>query len=205
MPITELKPGITADMTLDAVIEQSFDSSPDTSYQTELICDWFLTHHVNQREPDEIIPNLHNQPHIKRWYLVRRHEPMAGFDPEALRPLNDPRLGEPENVYIHRFLESDEDRALHDHPWSWISHILWGSYLEHTPADPKTPNGVTVATRRRAGEATIRLDGSWPHRIELEANQPLTLFITGDKKRNWGFWCPQGWRHHEEFAVYGCD
>jgi len=27
-----------------------------------------------------------------------------------------------------------------------------------------------------------------------------TLFMTGRRCREWGFWCPQGWRHWRIFA-----
>ena len=36
-------------------------------------------------------------------------------------------------VYLHRFVGSDPDRGLHDHPWAWaISLILSGWYIEET-------------------------------------------------------------------------
>jgi hypothetical protein len=35
------------------------------------------------------------------------------------------------NVYLHHFLRSDDDRALHDHPWINLSLLLDGCYLEH--------------------------------------------------------------------------
>jgi hypothetical protein len=34
------------------------------------------------------------------------------------------------NIYLHRFLHDDEDRALHDHPWVSCSYILWGSWRQ---------------------------------------------------------------------------
>lgn len=35
-------------------------------------------------------------------------------------------------LYIHRFVDSDPDRGLHDHPWRWaLSFILSGWYYEH--------------------------------------------------------------------------
>jgi hypothetical protein len=39
------------------------------------------------------------------------------------------------NIYLHHFLHSDDDRALHDHPWWNVSILLRsGSYVEHTIA-----------------------------------------------------------------------
>ena len=33
-------------------------------------------------------------------------------------------------IYLHHFLRSDHDRALHDHPWNFVSIILRGGYWE---------------------------------------------------------------------------
>ena len=37
------------------------------------------------------------------------------------------------NLYLHEFSRSDDDRALHDHPWLFnLSVLLSGTYVEHT-------------------------------------------------------------------------
>ncbi len=95
------------------------------------------------------------------------------------------------NVYLHDFARSDDDRALHDHPWASTSFIIAGRYREHTPEGVFARNAGDVVSR--AAEAL--------HRVELfEAERALTLFITGPKVREWGFACPQGWRHWREFV-----
>ena len=34
-------------------------------------------------------------------------------------------------IYLHRFVGSDPDRGVHDHPWAWArSIVLAGWYLE---------------------------------------------------------------------------
>jgi hypothetical protein len=112
-----------------------------------------------------------DRPYLKRWWIV---------------PFN--RLFK---VYLHQFLRSDDDRALHDHPWFNISILLRGSYIEHTP------NG---AHRRRAGDIVVR-PARAAHRIELIEDAPVwTLFITGPNVRQWGFYCPNGWRHWRDFT-----
>lgn len=109
-------------------------------------------------------------PYLQRWYIVPRNDRM--------------------NVYLHRFLRSDDDRALHDHPWPNISWLLEGEYREHTP------QGVF---HRSAGCYVMR-EPTDSHRIELIDDQPVTsLFFTGPKEREWGFHCPQGWVHWQEF------
>lgn len=82
------------------------------------------------------------------------------------------------NVYIHRFVASDPDRGLHDHPWSWaLSIVLAGHYLEE----------------RRTGTRTVR----WLNRITADtfhrvlkpegAADVWTLFIHGARSKEWGF------------------
>ena len=34
-------------------------------------------------------------------------------------------------LYIHRIYEADKDEHMHNHPWSYLSLILNGSYVEH--------------------------------------------------------------------------
>lgn len=132
------------------------------------------------RKPDFIIGG-HDAPYLLRWWLIPRNRFF--------------------NVYVHLFLRSDDDRALHDHPWLFnCSILLKGSYLEHTPA------GEFL---RREGSLKFRW-GAAPHRVELfdvAAFAPelgirpcWTMFITGPVVREWGFHCPKGWVPWREFT-----
>ena len=110
------------------------------------------------------------KPYLLRWYLVPRNHLC--------------------NFYLHRFLSDDDDRALHDHPWWFISFVLWGAYLEHCSDRARV---------RRAGSIAFR-PASHRHRIELiEGKTCWTLIVTGPKSRVWGFWCPQGFVPFYEF------
>lgn len=100
------------------------------------------------------------------------------------------------NIYLHQFRRSDDDRALHDHPWWNIGLLLIGVYIEHTPKG---------RFMRRAGNIVCR-KGTSKHRIELPIiNGGLTyawsLFITGPHYREWGFWCNKRFVHNEEFLA----
>ena len=55
------------------------------------------------RKPDFIIGG-HDAPYLLRWWLIPRNRFF--------------------NVYVHQFLRSDDDRALHDHPWLLNCAIL---------------------------------------------------------------------------------
>ncbi len=128
------------------------------------------------RAPDFIVGGADN-PYLLRWYLTPRDDG-AG-------------------IYLHRFLRSDDDRALHDHPWDSTTWILQGGYVEHLPG------GTWVC--RAQGWVGSRM-ATDPHRVELHTDaqgQPLpavTLFTHGPKLRDWGFLCPQGWRPWQEFV-----
>jgi hypothetical protein len=99
------------------------------------------------------------------------------------------------NIYLHHFQRSDDDRALHDHPWWNVSILLRGAYTEHTI----NAGGVNVRAVRSAGDWKFRY-ASEAHRIELHDGPCWTLFVTGPRIREWGFHCPQGWRNWRVFT-----
>lgn len=112
--------------------------------------------------------------YLQRWYILPRNPH--------------------HNVYLHRTLKSDDDRALHDHPWANTSIILSGGYLEVMP-------GASV--QRRAGDI-IHRRATDRHRLVMVDGEPtVSLFITGPNERDWGFWCgPNGDRfvHWRDFT-----
>jgi hypothetical protein len=126
------------------------------------------------RAPDVIIGGA-EQPYMLRWWVLPRNRWF--------------------NIYLHRFLRSDDDRALHDHPWWNVSALISGAYTEHTIA----AGGINRLTRRVAGELKFRLAGA-AHRIELSDGPCWTLFVTGPRLRAWGFHCPRGWVHWRDFT-----
>ncbi len=141
-------------------------------------------------KPNVVLRNPDGKVYLRRWWLL---------PPSA-------KLGF--NVYLHNFMNSDEDRALHDHPWWNLSILLWGSYLEHIPKDHKkwtkdADRNETIKTRYPL--IPIYREPEAIHRVELFKNPDgtersvWTLFITGPKVREWGFWCPFGFRYNREF------
>lgn len=99
------------------------------------------------------------------------------------------------SIYLHQFLRSDDDRALHDHRGHNLSILLYGSYIEHTIA----AGGVHRKTRREQGDVVFRRASS-AHRIEIDRGPCWTLFVTGPTLRQWGFHCPNGWVHWKDFV-----
>lgn len=144
---------------------------------------------VTRRAPDFVIGSREN-PYLLRWWVLPRNRFF--------------------NVYLHRFLRSDDDRALHDHPWMNVSVLLRGRYVEHTIA----AGGINVRTERVAPTLKVRFSGAHAHRLELIDGECWTLFMTGPRYREWGFHCPErGWVHWKLFTAphdsgeigSGCD
>lgn len=84
---------------------------------------------AERRLPDFVIGG-HDNPYLLRWHLIPRN---AVF-----------------NIYLHKFLRDDDDRALHDHPWPWCSILLRGEYAEVTSprfAFEGDPDGGVIHVR----------------------------------------------------------
>lgn len=172
------------------------------------ICYWLsMVLIANRRPPDQIIYR-DNGEYLRRWWVLggkadgEKHGPdSAPRERTARRPFGW-------CWYLHQFVQSDDDRAMHDHPWRWWSFLLRDNYYEFTPYkynDDGTPNpsGTNIKFYRagdfRSGQATDI------HRIELLRNArrqeiPVwTWFFMGPWERAWGFWCPKGWKYWREF------
>lgn len=125
-------------------------------------------------------PNLNiggeDDPYLRRWYVIPRNRWF--------------------NIYLHNIVRSDDDRALHDHPWINCSIILKGRYFEMRP----TKGATTSVIERRTGSVVFRRPTS-SHRLIVDQDGAWTLFVTGPRVREWGFWCPKGWVHWKDFTA----
>lgn len=131
-----------------------------------------------RRSPDFVIGGTVD-PYLRRWWLIPRNVVC--------------------NAYLHLFLRSDDDRALHDHPWVNASMVLRGQYTEHTIS----AGGIHRRAVRAAGDVVFRLPSA-AHRVELTHGPCWSLFLTGPRVREWGFHCPDaGWVHWQDFTARG--
>lgn len=90
-------------------------------------------------------------------------------------------------IRIHCIMRSDSDRALHDHPWDFVTVLLDGTYYEHRPVYDDGLYAGDSLTRYEAGSVLFRR-ASDLHRLEVPEGQMVwTLFITGPRKQAWGF------------------
>lgn len=151
---------------------------------------------LNIFSPHFVIATDGARPYLRRWFVT----PWSSDG----HPLKSKRLP---NIYLHQILRSDDDRALHDHPWYNLSIILWGGYIEHVFERPPV-EGVElppVIQKRRRFLSVVYRRADMAHRLELykDPNRWCTLdegigyyyekpcwslFITWRKRRPWGFW-----------------
>ena len=144
-------------------------------------------------------------PYMRRWYVIPRNPVF--------------------NIYFHEILKDDNDEALHDHPWINMSWILKGSYWEvlfTTSPRKNWPLPDLYAVHCPTGFIGFRR-AKKAHRLMLNIRNGVpvpcySLFITGPKLRNWGFYCsyPSGsmrWVPWQKFTAgdrgelvgKGCD
>ncbi|MEA3274035.1 MAG: hypothetical protein U9Q81_01780 [Pseudomonadota bacterium] len=74
-----------------------------------------LLYRISARRPCRFIDGEQGEPYLERYYLFGA----LGW-----------------HAYLHRFVDSDPDRGLHDHPWNRaLSLVLSGGYEELRPSD----------------------------------------------------------------------
>lgn len=107
------------------------------------------------------------------------------------------RLG---GVMLHRMDAPDPGVDLHDHPWWFVSIILWGGYIEERAdirnacarAETVEPSRGDRVTRKWLSARTMRLDEC--HTItRLRRKTSWSLVIKGPRRRGWGFYLPGGY------------
>ena len=76
------------------------------------------------------------------------------------------------SIRLHHWIGDDDQRNPHDHPWWFLSIVLWGELYD---------NGQ----RRRAPAAHVYPDC---HTHTVKSKNAWTLLLTGPPVRKWGFY-----------------
>lgn len=126
--------------------------------------------------------NPHNGPLLVRWILFR----LPGF-----------------GIFLHKLCRSDHDRALHDHPWPFISIVLRGyDEIRHVKDVRNTGMYETISVteyQHHCFGSILYRPATWRHRVIIGDKPAWTLVIVGLNYRKWGFW-PNGefcwWRKY---------
>jgi hypothetical protein len=114
-------------------------------------------------------------PYLSRWYLLG-----SVFDDTGKRVARS-RL--PFSLFLHKFHRSDDDGALHSHPWRWsVAFILRGGYSEERRV------GDRVVRRVKLPFQLNLIRGTDFHRVDLLGESCWTLFLAGPKASSWYFW-----------------
>lgn len=109
------------------------------------------------------------------------------------------------SLCLHEMTASDYDRALHDHPWPFISLVLREGYTEEVslPIGAKTDWIRTSRVRWKDGRKIVLVTHSpgdilfrpatHRHRVIVGPRHPWTLILMGPRIRRWGFWIDGKW------------
>lgn len=120
----------------------------------------------------------------KRWAFMERFEVPNLDRPEEtylwrLRIIQTPWFG----VYLHRMDGPDSRWTLHDHPWSFVSFVLRGGYIERR-LDPHDRS-----FHRRLVQRVNVMRTHDAHAITRLLRIPTwTLVFVGARRRTWGYW-----------------
>jgi hypothetical protein len=90
----------------------------------------------------------------------------------------------------------DDDDILHDHPYVSLSLVLTDGLSEYYQDSP--PNGEKVV-RVIAQGALVYRSSRFAHQLIVN-RQAWTLFLTGPRIKEWGFWCPRGWKPWQQYV-----
>lgn len=161
------------------------------------------------RTPYNDLRNTDRTLYMGRYWLVPELDPE---DP-SMKPLTWRRpLGWLLQLFgiavrIHHIADIDRDLALHDHPWSFISVVLRGSYCEtrpvrRSPCFLPEPVGVEDFTYnfRTTGSIAYRR-ATDRHRIVDVRPDTWTLFITLKKVQWWGFYTLRGKIYYKDYET----
>jgi hypothetical protein len=103
---------------------------------------------------------------------------------------------------IHCILKSDEGRDFHDHPFSFVSVIFRGGYIEHRPECRcwifRWGTILQWPCRRFTAPALVVRKATDMHRLELD-RPAWTFVITTRYFRRWGFLTRAGWVDFKDY------
>ena len=139
----------------------------------------FILRWLERRDRKRVIMDrVNDQPYLERYYVFLKDRTRFPF-----------------NVFLHRFLKSDPDDA-HDHPWNYVSWILQGSLLEKNIEMGEKISRTQVL---KSGNVIKRNAKSF-HKLSLwKCDYVITLFFTGPRIKDWGYYVNGEWIQNEEY------
>lgn len=123
--------------------------------------------------------------------------------------LGHDRIG---RVLLHKMEAPDPGVDLHDHPWWFVSIVLWGGYTEQRADIREAPMFARIAEKhgkpgcrrgvvdeRRPGTARLMRLTECHTITALHRRTCWTLVIGGPRRRKWGFYLPTGYMVEAEY------
>jgi hypothetical protein len=146
-----------------------------TRWLADRLAGWAVRYIERHPEASFVVERLDNTPYLRRWFVIPRNRWL--------------------NIYLHEYLDDDEDRALHDHPWWSASLCLVGELIEYFH------HKKHLAVRTIGGGSLVIREAEFSHRLQVPIPGTVTLFVTGPRLRTWGFWCRKGWMDWRTFCA----
>lgn len=172
------------------------------------ILSWFVRF---AKLPKRTITRDDGKPYLERWYLCGEPGGLKYFGEgqQTMRWWQKALTWLP-CTYLHRFVASDDDEELHNHPWEATSLILAGGYVEERRlhVEPYTPHkDVIPIVRKRTILQEFRpgmrnyIFADTFHKVTLLEEDAWTVIVCGKKVSSWGFWSPRTgvflhWKEH---------
>lgn len=93
-------------------------------------------------------------------------------------------------VWLHHFVRDDQERHVHDHPWSAVSVVLTGGYREEL-GEVAGDRMVMRERELRAGQVNV-IKATTRHRIASVRPHTWTLMLVSKRHgRGWWFYQPR--------------
>lgn len=104
-------------------------------------------------------------------------------------------------IRVHHWINNDDQRYFHDHPWWMAIFILKGGYTDISPNGEQHLKAGNFVFRKAEHKHTVRVDkgGCW------------SLLLTGRVERHFGFWVPgrnkllRPFRYFKRFGHHQCE
>lgn len=149
---------------------------------------------ISERDPNQIIAR-NGDTYLNRWMLGRKMQV-----PKYENPYDFVRYGlmssEIENIYIHQFVRGDREDP-HCHPWPNISIIIDGYYTEHIY---DIDSNFIESIHAMPGDIIFR-QANAVHAIVDASPYCTTLFISGPKEKDWGFYKDGQFIRNEAYPI----
>lgn len=149
------------------------------------------------------------------------------FTPDTKKGFRVEEIGRPECPYLkrwvlqfgrfsirlHHWRASDDARALHDHPWWFLTLVLKGGYRDISAPNPRDwdwENNLWATHTQHLRPGSIRFRPALhTHTVQVDPGGCWTLLLTGPHSRDWGFWVDRQWkrmrRYFKEHGHHPCE